>query len=320
MNDLLLSIVIPAYNAIEYISDCLHSVFGQVDQRVEVILIDDGSTDGTMDLVISKFASYIECNKLILISQANSGPGAARNRGLDRACGRYITFLDSDDLLLDNYFCEIIPILEMDKFDIIEHGFLRFHSKEDLHKSIYKPLYNYTGAYNLQEIRNTVFSKTVWYPSIRIYKNVIWSGLLFPEGVFYEDAMIIHRIFLRNYYIYYTNRPFLGYRYNPDSTTSNHSSAHMLDLINLYRSLAKDNVATLIFKIRLARSILYFHHEVGSNKSILNDILLDINSTPRYINLLRNLKMVDIFFLLFTNFYIFIDKLRFKYRNKYNDT
>ena len=88
---MLLSIVIPAYNASMYISACLHSIFDQVDQRVEVILVDDGSQDKTLEIILSDFGDHIGAGRLQVISQANSGPGAARNRGLDLCSGRYIT-------------------------------------------------------------------------------------------------------------------------------------------------------------------------------------------------------------------------------------
>lgn len=310
MNDIVLSIIIPAYNSMEFISDCLHSIFDQANSSIEVILIDDGSIDGTTDFVEREFNTLVECRRLILIRQANLGPGAARNRGLEIARGRYITFLDSDDLLLDGYFRKIYPLLEIGLFDIIEHGFIRFRTKEDFSLVKYKPLYSFSGLYSLREIRNSVFSKTVWYPSIRIFKNNIWKKLRFPEGVCYEDPMTIHKIFLGDYNIYYIKEPFLGYRNNPNSITSRHSGSHMLDLVGLYRTLSNDSVPMQIFKVRLARSILYFYHELDAHKDIMEDVLFDMRSMPWHMELLRSLTVVDLFFLIFTDIYIIVNRLR----------
>jgi glycosyltransferase involved in cell wall biosynthesis len=308
---ILLSIVVPAFNASEYISTCLNSVFQQVDQCIEVILVDDGSTDNTLEIVFSEFSSHIESSSLIIIRQANGGPGAARNRGIDLCRGRYITFLDSDDLLLEGYFMEVMPLLLSEPYDIIEHGFIRFSSKKELIYKYYKPLYNYSGSYDLKDIRNKVFAKTVWYPSIRIFKNSIWHSIRFTESVFYEDPMTINQIFLQDYTIYYSAKPFLGYRINPKSITSTHSSSHMMDLANFYFSLKDNCIPLIILKIRLARSILYFYHELGINDHIMSSILLNVRYLPKNIKILYNLKSIDLFFILFTRAYILLDKARF---------
>lgn len=310
MNEKLLSIVIPAYNERAHVSDCLHSVFDQADMRIEAIFIDDGSTDGTIEFVRSEFGSFIERESLVLISQTNAGLGAARNRGLDVARGKYITFLDCDDLLLDHYYIEILPLLVDDLFDIVEHGFIRFRSKLNAPLTRYRSLYGYCGAYNLRDIRDTIFAKTVWYPSIRLYRNHIWRHLRFPERVFYEDVMTIYKIFMRDYDIYFTNKPFLGYRDNPNSITSRHSISHILDLVALYRTLSNDSLAMRIFKVRLARSILYFHHELGACKENANEIMKDIRSMPWHSEYLRQLKFVDLIFFLFTRTYTVVDRLR----------
>ncbi len=88
----LVSVIIPAYNAERYIEETLESVFKQTHDRLEVILVDDGSTDGTG----ARVRAYRD--RVRYIQQANAGVGAARNRGLDAAAGDYIAFLDADDL------------------------------------------------------------------------------------------------------------------------------------------------------------------------------------------------------------------------------
>ncbi|QIF04482.1 glycosyltransferase family A protein [Roseimicrobium sp. ORNL1] len=89
---MLFSIIIPTYNRIEYLKATLDSVWQQTFQDFEVIVVDDGSTDGT-----AAYLSSLE-GKVSLIQQSNAGPGAARNRGAEAARGEYVVFLDSDDL------------------------------------------------------------------------------------------------------------------------------------------------------------------------------------------------------------------------------
>ena len=99
-----ISIIIPAYNSGKYIGDCLASVLSQTYSNLEVIIIDDGSTDDTLSL-IKKLAA--NDNRIKYVSQNNSGVSAARNRGLSIASGDYVSFLDSDDSL-DSNFCSIL--------------------------------------------------------------------------------------------------------------------------------------------------------------------------------------------------------------------
>lgn len=89
---MLFSVVIPVYNRKDLLKDTLHSVFAQTDRDFEVLVIDDGSTDGSVDFI----ASFPE--PITLLRQQNKGPGAARNLGLSVAQGEYIAFLDSDDI------------------------------------------------------------------------------------------------------------------------------------------------------------------------------------------------------------------------------
>lgn len=90
------SIIIPAYNAAEYIGDALHSIFAQTYRHFEVIIINDGSSDTVeLERVLSPFSE-----RLIYIKQNNEGPSAARNSGIARARGDYLAFLDSDDMWL----------------------------------------------------------------------------------------------------------------------------------------------------------------------------------------------------------------------------
>lgn len=91
------SVIIPAYNAEKYLAECLESVGSQTERNLEIIVVDDGSTDGTAAIV----AGFAEADpRLRLIRQPNGGPGPARNTAIAAARGRYLAFVDADDLLL----------------------------------------------------------------------------------------------------------------------------------------------------------------------------------------------------------------------------
>ena len=95
-----ISIIIPAYNVEKYIEETLRSIEKQTFSDFEVLVIDDGSDDGTFDIVKS-IAS--QDRRIKIYTQDNSGQGKARNTGIDNAQGEYLTFVDSDDLVLPDY-------------------------------------------------------------------------------------------------------------------------------------------------------------------------------------------------------------------------
>lgn len=111
LNKVLLSIIVPAYNVERYISSCIESILNQPFQDFEIIIVNDGSTDGTLHICETLAASD---SRIIVIDQENGGLGNARNRALDIARGKYISFIDSDDAI-SNDFYENISILEKDE-------------------------------------------------------------------------------------------------------------------------------------------------------------------------------------------------------------
>lgn len=105
MSSPLVSAIIPVYNGERYIADAIDSVFRQEYRPLEVIVVDDGSTDGTLAVV----AAYGDTVRVI--SQKNSGQAVARNVGLTAAKGKYIAFLDADDVWSDDHLAELLPPL-----------------------------------------------------------------------------------------------------------------------------------------------------------------------------------------------------------------
>lgn len=105
----MVSIIIPVYNAQKYLSECLDSVLNQSYKKIEIILIDDGSQDNSLELC-RQYACHDE--RIICIHQANAGPGAARNAGLYKASGAYLLFIDSDDLLLPDAITSMVTAIK----------------------------------------------------------------------------------------------------------------------------------------------------------------------------------------------------------------
>jgi len=317
--DYKLSIVIPVYNVELYIEECLNSVFYKLPVDVEVIIVNDGSPDKSIDIIKSKYKKWLDKDQVVLLEQKNKGLGAARNSGISIARGEYITFLDSDDILLDKYFDTLIPIIDNNTLDIIEFGFLRFSELSSIDYNNHKPTYKFEGLHNIEKIRNNIFSIGRWFACIRVFKRKLFEKNLFPIGVYYEDVLTISSIYLmKNLVIYIEKNPLLGYRVNPNSITSNHTNANANDMYKVYEDLRKhkSTLTIEILKIQTARTIFYFHTELGSLDFDIENIRLDIQKIKKRFTLIKHLKFPDLLFFLLPKIYMFIDKLRLKRKNK----
>ena len=102
-----ISVIVPVYNAEKYISRCVDSILSQNSVDFELLLVDDGSSDDS--LKICKRYEKMD-NRVRVFSQGNSGPSSARNLGLERATGEYITFVDSDDWIEGGFFQKILEV------------------------------------------------------------------------------------------------------------------------------------------------------------------------------------------------------------------
>ena len=308
-----LSLIIPVYKAEAFIEDCLRSVFLQLPEQVEVVLVDDGSPDKSIEIVRREFCQWINCGQMVLLSQQNMGPGAARNLGIRKSSGEFIAFLDSDDVLLDGYFREIFESLDPRRgADIVEFGFKRFHEVSQIAEVPYAGLYAFEGLQRLEEVRERVFAAGCWYPWTRVYRRQILERHLFPVGTHYEDLMTIPFIYLEDLMVLFINKPLLGYRYNPGSITSNHTVKHLIEKYDFYRSIPLESTtdSEKILKLKTARGIIFFRSELVAKEFPVSALLTDIRMLSLGAAARKALLMPDWFFLNFPALYIFLDRLR----------
>ena len=121
-NNRLISIIIPVYNTKEYLTQCVESIIDQTYKDIEIICVDDGSTDGSKE-ILEKYAKYD--NRIKIISQENHGESYARNVGLSNAKGDYIAFCDCDDWIDNNMYETLIQEMQNDDLDIVAAGWYK---------------------------------------------------------------------------------------------------------------------------------------------------------------------------------------------------
>ena len=185
----LVSVIIPVYNAEKYIAKCINSLIEQTLQNFEVIVVNDGSTDSTPD-ILNKLAK--EDSRIIVINQSNQKQGAARNRGLEIAKGKYITFVDADDWLDLDYLERMYQAIIEDKADIAVSGLVREYTNS------YKYYLKYEEKQVFRDISDVI--KICKFPSKgyvcgKLFSADLIKGLRFKENVYYEDTAFLIRAF-----------------------------------------------------------------------------------------------------------------------------
>ncbi len=181
-NEPLISLIISVYNIEQYISKCVESIIGQKEQNIEIILVDDGSTDDSKTIV-DEYAK--KDTRIKVIHKINGGLSSARNVGLNVASGEYIFFVDGDDFIANNAIEVLGEIIKNNDYDIICFNYYVSYEDKDV-KTYSKPQY-----WNVSDNVKYVISSTS--ACSRVYKRdfLIKNKLFFKEGIIYEDLALI---------------------------------------------------------------------------------------------------------------------------------
>src|SRR5699024_1200447 len=126
MLEMLISVIIPIYNKEEYLDECINSVVNQTYKNLEIILVNDGSTDRS-EVIINKW--YKKDDRIVFLNQENKGVSSARNKGISKANGEYVFFIDADDRLEDNALNLLYKYSLINKSDIIMSNFIHVKNK-----------------------------------------------------------------------------------------------------------------------------------------------------------------------------------------------
>lgn len=237
---MLLSIVIPVYNVENYVVECLDSILSQIDNDVEVLVINDGSTDNSVDKIEFLLSNATHCN-IKFITKPNEGLSATRNLGLDIALGQYVWFFDSDDIASYSLYKTIKPLMK-DGIDIIEFDAKRFTHSIYCKKNEYiSATCQYSGY--VSDIEDT-FIKGQWFSWSRVFKRSLWDGLRFPVGRRFEDIATTPMVYIRAKTIFSIKTPLLFYRANPSSITSNLKPSDICDIEKSVNEWISTNTST----------------------------------------------------------------------------
>lgn len=211
----LISIIVPVYNVEEYIAECIDSILSQTFTDWELILVDDGSTDGS-GKICDEYA--LKDKRIKVIHKENGGAALARNRGIDIATGNYITFIDGDDVLLNNnIYSKIITILKENiSLDVIQYNVIHNWNsdKENVRE------YPFTTYFDKESITKAFLNEHIHFSCCdKVFKSYICKKVKFPECRICEDISIIPNWVENINKIKCCDIGFYGYRNNLNSTS-----------------------------------------------------------------------------------------------------
>lgn len=230
--NILFSVIIPVYNSENTIKKCIDSILIQNKKNIEIILINDGSTDNSLGI-----CKELEKNFPVVrvINQKNQGVSVARNIGISESSGKYILFIDSDDVIAETYFEEIEKNIE-------ENDFIIFgYTKEScLKKKVNIVNDEVIGIKNVEKlmIEDERIGGYIWN-KVFLSKIIKDNNILFEEDIgFGEDLLFVYRYIKYAKKIYYIPKSLYTYIYNSTNTTSNSISDRMdRGLLKVYRTI-----------------------------------------------------------------------------------
>ncbi len=234
--DPLISIVVPVYNVEKYVGACIDSILNQTYKNVEIILVDDGSTDSSGKICDDYALRY---SNIKVVHQQNGGLSAARNSGIDIMVGEYVSFVDSDDLICEEYIITLYNLLVNTSADISTSSLRSFVDDENIpKKKSLSPIKIFEDGneavksmlYQQRNIDNSACGK--------LFKTRLFENYRFPLGLLYEDLATIPYVILNAKRVVVASTPMYFYRKRSTSILG-HFSLRRYDVLDVVDDLVK---------------------------------------------------------------------------------
>lgn len=223
----LLSVIIPIYNVAPYLRECLDSVISQTYENLQIILINDGSSDESEKIA----QEYLSDSRVELISVSNGGLSKARNIGLSQAKGEYVYFIDSDDYISQGFLEEMVQIAQRFKAEFVcNDQIVRFGVSEIACKERKKPKEIEVDSQSI------ILGGAVW--RCLFARSLLQrSGVRFLEGKIYEDeAFLYMNLSFVKKFVRYCGEPYF-YRQRENSIMSDHKRFRSYDLLDVFEEI-----------------------------------------------------------------------------------
>ncbi len=253
MNNVQVSIIVPVFNVKRYLMECLDSILSQTYNNFELILIDDGSTDGSGE-ICDEYAA--KDSRIVVIHKENGGVAEVRNLGISRAKCEYICFVDSDDVVAPTYIQVLYETAIKDGAGIVMCDYDSFIDGEAIPKDIISKNKEKI-VITENEMEDEAFSaeNTVMLviPINKIYKKSLLERVKYPTGKIHEDAYVYHRLLHEAGQVVFLPDVLYYYRKRADSITNSRftikeledSMGAVIDRIDFYKELGKQRLVDI---------------------------------------------------------------------------
>lgn len=274
------SVIIPVYNTEAYLRKCIESVLNQTIREIEVILVDDGSTDSS-GIICDKYKIIDE--RVQVIHKKNEGISSARNVGIKKASADYIMFIDSDDWV-EPFFCEDpYRIAIQNEADIVIFPYYVLERNGSIKKSKQKLKSGRIEKEKALELNNE--SSYAWN---KLYKKDLFKTIEFPFGKMYEDIGTTHKLIYNAKRLYYLDKPL--YYYNSvrnNSVTRSFETDYTRDKYDMLWKRASDMEKWGYgsgYKVLTAWTYLVYEGRKGKNSKAYERTLFETKGIPTVFN------------------------------------
>lgn len=226
----MISVIVPIYNVENYIKKCIESICNQTYQDLEILLIDDGSTD-LSGKICDIYAQ--KDTRIIVVHKNHGGVSDARNTGIEKANGEYLAFVDGDDYIHERMYEILMKNLQNTGADISVCGFKKIAKSIESDTLISKEDFEiYEGSDIIYRLwLDNVRTVVLWN---KLYRKQIFNNLRYPIGRYHEDTFIIHRVLAKCKKIVYSNLELYYYVQRSDSIMSVLNYKRIDDMIAAY--------------------------------------------------------------------------------------
>lgn len=300
----LVSVLLPVYNTENYLKKCIESVLNQNYENIELIIIDDGSTDNS-----GKICDFYEIKdkRVRVLHKSNEGKSAALNIAIGMANGEYITFIDSDDWVDKNIYSELINALIKYDADIVNCGFYHeYKNKSNEFKSSSLKIYDgntlIENCYKDGYVNYAIWSK--------LYKKEIFNSILFPSNCQYEDAYIYFLVLEKIKKCIVLPKALYHYRQRKGSITYNYFNEKQLELINVHKKNKKYIEEKYpILKSFINKDLLLAYKQILQS-IVLSNLKYDELSFNVYLEAKKYIRK-NLKFIFFSKLFSFKEKMEF---------
>lgn len=301
-----ISVIIPVYNVKDYFEECIESVLNQSYKNLEIIIVDDGSTDGS-NILCDQYAERDD--RIQVLHQKNRGLAGARNAGIEKSTGEILSFIDSDDIIHQNMYKTMLPL--MDQYDIVECGVQRFTDCWDI-KYVDTFVKNKKGLSKIEALYNIMDNPGMSTSFCnKLFPRKLFEDVQFREGILFEDEDLIFRVINKIEKYVLIENPFYCYRYRENGIMMSGENVKRLDAILVWNERRKFCLEEGLYDLAQRSEALLYYECVNlyrkpfykDNKKVEKYLLSIIDSNKKNFRKNQYIKFKHRVILSFGNLY-----------------